>query len=82
MLVFGFLAVLIARGVSPARRWLVYLAAAFMVVPVAFARLYLGVHWLTDTLAGLSLGLIWVTVLGLAYNSHATAAVSYTHLYS
>ena len=73
MLVFGFLAVLIARGVSPARRWLVYLAAAFMVVPVAFARLYLGVHWLTDTLAGLSLGLIWVTVLGLAYNSHATA---------
>jgi undecaprenyl-diphosphatase len=73
MLVFGFLAVLIARGVPPVRRWMVYLAAAFMAVPIAFARLYLGIHWLTDTLAGLALGLIWVAVLGLAYNRHATA---------
>ena len=72
-LVFGFLAVLLARSIPQARRWIVYLAAAFMIVPVAFARLYLGIHWLTDTLAGLCLGLIWVTVLGLAYNSHAAA---------
>ncbi|MBK8183613.1 MAG: VTT domain-containing protein [Candidatus Competibacteraceae bacterium] len=72
-LVFGFLGVLIARGVPIARRWMVYLGAAFLIVPIAFARLYLGMHWLTDTLAGLCLGLIWVTVLGVAYNSHATA---------
>ncbi len=73
-LVFGFLAVLIAREIPLARRWIVYLAAAFLIVPIAFARLYLGVHWLTDTLAGLCLGLIWVMVLGLAYNRHAAAA--------
>ncbi|MFO1370970.1 MAG: VTT domain-containing protein [Candidatus Competibacteraceae bacterium] len=79
-LVFGFLAVLIARGISPARRWIVYLAAAFMIVPIAFARLYLGVHWLTDTLAGLCLGLIWVAVLGLAYNHHPAAPVNWRGL--
>lgn len=73
-LVFGFLAVLIAREIPLARRWIVYLAAAFLIVPIAFARLYLGVHWLTDTLAGLCLGLIWVMVLGLAYNRHVAAA--------
>ena len=79
-LVFGFLAVLIAREIPLARRWIVYLAAAFLIVPIAFARLYLGIHWLTDTLAGLCLGLIWVAALGLAYNHHATAALNWRGL--
>jgi undecaprenyl-diphosphatase len=79
-LVFGFLAVLIAREIPPARRWIVYLAAAFLIVPIAFARLYLGIHWLTDTLAGLCLGLIWVAALGLAYNHHTTVAVNWRGL--
>jgi len=73
-LVFGFLAVLIARELPLARRWMVYLAAAFIIVPIAFARLYLGVHWLTDTLAGLCLGLIWVTALGVAYSRHPSSS--------
>lgn len=79
-LVFGFLAVLIAREIPLARRWMTYLAAAFMIVPIAFARLYLGIHWLTDTLAGLCLGLIWVTVLGIAYNHHPKAAIHWRGL--
>ncbi|MCB1767081.1 MAG: LssY C-terminal domain-containing protein, partial [Candidatus Competibacteraceae bacterium] len=69
-LVFGFLAALIAREIPLVRRWLVYLAVAFIIISIAFARLYLGIHWLTDTLAGLCLGLIWVTVLAIAYNRH------------
>ena len=81
-LVFGFLAVLIAREIPSSRRWIVYLGAAFMIVPIAFARLYLGIHWLTDTLAGLCLGLIWVTVLGLAYNRHPAAEVRWRGLLS
>ena len=79
-LVFGFLAVLIARELPQARRWMVYLAAALLIVPIAFARLYLGIHWLTDTLAGLSLGLIWVAVLGVAYNYHTTTALNWRGL--
>jgi undecaprenyl-diphosphatase len=81
MLAFGFLAVLIAREVPLARRGLVYLTAALPIVSIAFARLYLGIHWLTDTVAGLCLGLIWVAVLGLAYHRHsATTAVHWRGL--
>jgi undecaprenyl-diphosphatase len=69
-ILFGFLAVLVARETAPERRWIPYLAAALIVIPIAFSRLYLGVHWLTDTLAGLSLGSIWVALLGLAYHRH------------
>jgi len=69
-ILFGFLAVLLARETAPERRWIPYLGAGLIVIPIAFSRLYLGVHWLTDTLAGISLGLVWVSVLGLAYNRH------------
>ena len=79
-LVFGFLAVLIAREIPLAHRWIVYLGAAFIIVPIAFARLYLGIHWLTDTLAGLCLGLVWVTVLGIAYNHHPKATLHWRGL--
>ena len=30
---------------------------------IAFTRIYLNVHWLSDTIAGLSLGLFWVILL-------------------
>jgi membrane protein DedA with SNARE-associated domain/membrane-associated phospholipid phosphatase len=69
-ILFGFLAVLVARQMPPARRWRPYLAAALLIVPIAFSRLYLGAHWLSDTLGGLSLGVIWVALLGLAYARH------------
>lgn len=67
---FGFLAVLIARETISIKRWLPYLVAALLIIFIAFSRLYLGLEWLTDMLAGLSLGLIWVTLLGLAYTRH------------
>ncbi|MAT19255.1 MAG: hypothetical protein CMF56_11980 [Leifsonia sp.] len=38
------------------RRWSVGIAGAIWVVAMAFARTYLGVHWLTDTLAGAIVG--------------------------
>ncbi len=79
-LAFGFLAVLIAREIPPTRRWIVYLGAAFIIVPMAFARLYLGLDWLTGMLAGLCLGLVWVTVLGIAYNHHPKAALNWQRL--
>ena len=32
---------------------------------IAFTRVYLNVHWVSDTLAGLSLGFFWVALLYL-----------------
>lgn len=72
-ILFGYLAVLIARETQPAHRWIPYLTAAFVIIPIAFSRLYLGAHWLSDALAGLSLGLLWTSLLGLAYNRHPAA---------
>jgi membrane-associated phospholipid phosphatase len=61
--VYGMLAVLLAR---PGRRGVrvAALAAAFgLVALVGLSRVYLGVHWLTDVLAGVGIGAIWIASL-------------------
>ena len=73
--VFGFLALLIARELPFKRRWLPYTVAGILVVAIAFSRLYLGVHWFSDVLGGASVGLLWVTLLGIAYDRHPAPAL-------
>jgi undecaprenyl-diphosphatase len=73
MVVFGFLAVIIARSMRENWRWLPYGLAGMMILLVALARLYLGVHWLSDILGSITLGICWVTILGIAYYRHARA---------
>ncbi len=67
---FGFFAVLIAREWPGRRRVWPYLAGAVLVTLIAFARLYLGAHWLSDVASGLIFGLLWVLMLGIAYRRH------------
>jgi undecaprenyl-diphosphatase len=74
--VFGFLAVIVARELRSNWHWVPYSMAVFMVVAIGFSRLYLGVHWLSDVLAGWSLGLAWVALMGIAYRHHPAPAVS------
>jgi membrane protein DedA with SNARE-associated domain len=69
--VYGFLAVLIARQLSRPRRWVAYAIATLLVSAIAISRLYLGAHWLSDVIGGLSLGLVWVSLLGIAYYRHS-----------
>jgi membrane-associated phospholipid phosphatase len=47
---------------STAHRVLVVSAAAAVVVTIGVSRLYLGVHWLTDVLAGWFLGGAWLSL--------------------
>lgn len=68
---YGFCALLIARELSGTRRWLPYLCAGLLIVPIAFSRLYLGAHWLSDVLGGLTLGMAWTALLGIAYRRRA-----------
>jgi membrane-associated phospholipid phosphatase len=65
--VYGFFAVLVAREMPGRRRVWPYVVAAVLVALLGFSRLYLGAHWLSDVLAGASLGLLWITALGIAY---------------
>src|SRR5690606_22283773 len=57
---FGFLALLVARELSWPRRWMPYLVATLVCVPIAFSRLDLGAHWRSEVRVGLTLGLFWV----------------------
>ena len=64
---FGFFAVLIARELPGRTRVWPYLVSGIVVSLIGFARLYLGAHWLSDVLAGILLGLLWIAALGIAY---------------
>ncbi len=58
--VYGALAFLLARRASWGARAGWVCAAVVVVGTVGFSRLYLGVHYLSDVLAGLSFGAAWL----------------------
>ncbi len=60
-IVYGLAAYLLAR-LNPQRRWSYWLGAAVWVFLIGFSRLYLGVHWPSDVLAGFVLGFALVYV--------------------
>lgn len=74
--VYGFLAVLLGRELGDLQRRLLYTAAGLLITAIAFSRLYLGAHWLSDVLGGLTLGTAWVALLGIAYRRHPVQAVA------
>jgi membrane protein DedA with SNARE-associated domain/membrane-associated phospholipid phosphatase len=78
--VYGFLAVLIARELAPSKRWMPYVCAALLLIPIAFSRLYLGAHWLSDVLAGAGAGLACVLLFGIAYRRHPARALGWPAL--
>ncbi|MEU8074024.1 phosphatase PAP2 family protein [Catellatospora citrea] len=67
---YGVLALLVSVRVGRAAKPLVWLAATTVVLLVGFSRMYLGVHWLTDVLAGYALGACWLAVVVAAAVVH------------
>jgi undecaprenyl-diphosphatase len=65
--VWAAAALVLGRGVSPHGRSLLAGAAAGIAVAVACTRVFLDVHWLTDTIAGLFLGWAWFAVCAIAF---------------
>lgn len=62
---WGILCVLAWRGRSPKTRTIMGVVAAAIILLVSFSRWYLGVDWLTDVLAGMTLGLAVLSVWGI-----------------
>ncbi|MGK2944717.1 MAG: VTT domain-containing protein [Desulfuromonadales bacterium] len=76
VVLYGFLAILLVRRFKPGHRWLPFGFAIGMSMLIAFSRLYLGAHWLSDVLGGLALGWAWVTFLGIIFLRRPEAAPS------
>jgi undecaprenyl-diphosphatase len=76
----GFLAIVVARPLPAAHRWIPYTAATLCVGAVAFAELYLGTHWLSDVTGSLILAVAWLSALGLAYHRHARVELHWLRL--
>jgi hypothetical protein len=63
---FGVLAVLASHAMNRWSRSLVYAICGLIVITIAYSRIYLGVHWLSDVLGGIVFGGIMVAAFGIA----------------
>lgn len=66
--IYGMMAVVVGRMVPRLKKW-AYAAAVVLALLIGLSRIYLGVHWLTDVLAGyaagaaiLFLGILWLEI--------------------
>lgn len=60
-------ALVLARRRSPRVRALLTAGAVAIAVTVAGTRVLLGVHWLSDTIAGLAFGWAWFSLVAIAF---------------
>jgi membrane protein DedA with SNARE-associated domain/membrane-associated phospholipid phosphatase len=75
MILYGFLAIIVFRGLAGTWRWGVFVAVLRFFFIIAVSRLYLGAHWLSDILGGFFIGTAWITLLGIAYLKEANEGV-------
>jgi membrane-associated phospholipid phosphatase len=62
--VYGSIALVVARRLPRRRDRILLLAATgLLVLAIGFSRLYLGVHFLSDVLAGFAAGIAWLALL-------------------
>ncbi len=64
---FAAAALLLSRGRSGPARAAIAGGAAGLAVMVAGSRVLLDVHWLSDVIAGLALGLAWFSICAIAF---------------
>jgi membrane-associated phospholipid phosphatase len=62
---YGVLAAILAPRVrGRIAKWAIWSAAVFLIAMIGFSRIYLGVHYPSDVIAGYAAGAVWVTAIG------------------
>ena len=64
---YGMLTVILAYRLSGLARWAVAVSGILVVLLIGLSRLYLGVHYPTDVLAGYLSALLWLVCVGGVY---------------
>ncbi len=59
MVIYGFIGYILATRYRRQQLWIISLTILLITV-IGFSRLYLGVHWPTDIIAGYAAGLVWL----------------------
>ena len=67
---FGILAWILAENVESTRsKWIIYIAAALLVLAIGLSRIYLGVHYPSDIVAGYLVASFWTLTVIFADRS-------------
>ncbi len=66
MLIFGILAVLVSHSMGRWGRAVVYATCGVAVIAIAYSRVYLGAHWLSDVAGGMLFGAVMTAAFAVA----------------
>jgi undecaprenyl-diphosphatase len=66
MLIFGILAVLVSHSMGRWGRAVVYATCGIAVIAIAYSRVYLGAHWISDVAGGLLFGAVMTAAFAVA----------------
>jgi undecaprenyl-diphosphatase len=68
---YGVLAaILAARARGRGAKWCIWAGAVFLIGMIGFSRIYLGVHYPSDVIAGYCAGTVWVGAVGFLDKIH------------